>query len=390
MTYWIIHIVIIGLLSYLLFRNLKSDYPLLIFWTALVAKLIAGIILGLIFYDYYGSGDTITFFEMAKSNGSENAENQPRTQFFVEFIRPIVQSSGGSYWITSLWVSFISFVAIWNAVIIFSKLYPKIKILFAASFLFIPSIVFWSSGIMKDAITFAALISIVAVALKFHNGVKLSVRDLLLLLIGAFILLKIKHYIFITSLLFCGILLSNFIFRKTEGTIKWYITLITIVAVFGMTQIIHPYLKVNRIAWTLYENNQAINQKSDSNQLDIVIEDDSWYSVLNEIPRALHAGLLRPSILDKTPVWGWIHKVENLILTMSIFLSLLLYVKLKPKIDWPLFIATSFCILLLATLLPLSTPNFGSLVRYKSTYMPFLFLISSILPYQYFSTKSSE
>lgn len=388
MTYWIIHITLMGFFSYLSFRFLRGDFHDWVFWTGLVLKLVAGIILGLMFIYHFGSGDTITFFELAKE-GTE-IYNQPRTQFFVTLIRPIVLLSGGSYWITSLWISFISFVACWNALISLSRLYPKIKRLLAVCFLFIPSVVFWSSGVMKDALTFAALLTVIAVSLSLHNQAKLSLRDILLFLIGAFLLFKIKHYLLISTLIFFSILLSNLALKKMQGRTRWIVAIICLLVIWGSTQFIHPYLKVNRIAWALYENNHAINQQSDTMQLNIIIEDDSWISVIREVPNALHAGLFRPSILDKTPIWGWIHKVENLLLTTLMFLSLLLYIKLKPKMDWPLLIAATICILLLATMLPLSTPNFGTLVRYKNAFMPFLFLMSSILPYQYFNAKSIE
>ena len=82
MTYWILHITILGLLSYGTFRLSKSPIGALVFWSTLGLKLLAGVILGFIFLDYYGSGDTITFFEMAKADYHSAHLDEPRTRFF--------------------------------------------------------------------------------------------------------------------------------------------------------------------------------------------------------------------------------------------------------------------------------------------------------------------
>lgn len=383
------HVLLLVFLSYLSFRFIKSDLNPFIFWIALILKLSAGIILGFIFYEYYGSGDSITFFESAKL--AKSIENQPRTQFFIALLTPIVSLSGGSYWLTSLWLSLISFLASWFATITFIRIYPNLKVIILASFLFIPSIVFWSSGIMKDTLAYGAVMILVSLILKLYKQYKLRPIEILLILFASFILIQIKHYLFITLLLFGGILISILIFRKLSGKFKWVLTIVIFTTSILATQFIHPYLVLDRLPQTLYENNAAILEKSDSNsRLDIVIENDFWNAVIQEVPKALHAGLLRPNLTDSTPIWGWIHRIENFIVSLLIIMSILLCFKLKPSIDKPLLIAALVCILLLAIMLPLSTPNFGTLVRYKNPYMPYLILISGILPYKYFTSKTTD
>lgn len=365
--------------------------PSWIYWLALALKLSAGIVLGLIFYQYYGSGDTITFFESAKNFNGNSLDDQPRTQFFIYFIRPIVWFSGGSYWISSLYLSLISFVCTWYSVNILARLYPEIKSVIVLCFLFIPSIVFWSSGLIKDSLAFAVLSVAVTSAIKIYKTSRLTLLEIILLLASLLILLKIKHYLFITFLLFAGILISIMIFKKLNK--RWSILLSLAILGLAMitTQFVHPYLEIDRIPWTLYENNQAILKKSNpEDRLNIEMEGDQWVDVFSNIPKAFHAGLMRPSILDKTSIWGWVHRVENFVLTALLMMSLILIMKSKSTIDPPLLIAAILCITMLAVMLPLSTPNFGTLVRYKNAYMPYLFLISSILPYRYLASQTGE
>ncbi|WP_421764635.1 hypothetical protein [Ekhidna sp.] len=346
-------------------------------------------VLGYIFYEYYGLGDSITFFESARL--SKSVENQPRTQFFIKILTPLVALTKGSYWLTSLWLSFISFLGSWFATVTFIRLFPKQKSIVIASFLFIPSIIFWSSGIMKDTLAYGALMILISLIVKLYEQYKLRPLEVILVLIMSFTLIQIKHYLFIMTLLFGGILVSILIFKKLSGGFRWVSAIVIFIASLLATQFIHPYLVLDRLPQTLYENNQAILEKSEPNkQLDIVIEDDSWLAVIKEVPKALHAGLLRPNIIDETPIWGWIHRVENLVVSLLMIMSILLCFKLKPSVDKPLLIAALICILILAVMLPLATPNFGTLVRYKNPYMPYLFLISSILPFQYFTSRTSD
>lgn len=380
MTYWIIHIILIGTAAIFCKKFIRVDFPGWIYWSALMLKLLAGIILGYIFYEYYGTGDTISFFEIAQ--GNEKLSNDPRSQFFISILIPIVKLSGKSYWITSLWLSFISFIATWNAVRILSSIFQKSKYPIAICILFIPTVIFWSSGILKDTFAFAALITAIVLIIKFYKHTRLSTLDLLLLIVSMFLLFEIKHYLLITTLIFGGVLVASVMLKQINGKWKWIATLLFLGLTFFSTQVIHPYLTIDRIACTIYQNNVDIQQKS-NDPISISIEDPSILSVIRATPSALHTGLFRPSIFDSVPLWGTIHQVENLLLTILLFISLILLIKKKPKIDRPLLFASISCVLLLAIMLPLSTPNFGTLVRYKNAYMPFLFLICSILPYQY-------
>ena len=388
MTYWIIHIVAIGLLAYLGSRYLVKEFPKTIYWIGLSLKLTAGVVLGFIFFDYYGSGDTIRIFEAAKSNGSA-FQNEPRTLFFIKLIKPIIYLSGESYWIASIWLSFIGFLGCWYATEILSRFYTSIKYVIATCLLLIPTVVFWSAGLMKDTLTFAALAMAVTLVIKLYKESRLSILDMLLLTINVFLLFKLKHYLLITLVLFSSVLIATMLLKRIKGKWKWPLASVLFLVLISSTQFIHPYLTINRLSWTLYHNNQTFYKKG-ATQMDIVIEDESRISVLKEVPKALHAGFFRPSVLDQTPVWGWIHRIENFILTVLIFLSLMLWIKLKPKVDSPLLTAAIICILILAVALPLSSPNFGSLVRYKNAYLPYLFLICSILPYQFLTSKSTE
>ncbi|MEP1095257.1 MAG: hypothetical protein ABJG78_09115 [Cyclobacteriaceae bacterium] len=403
MIIWILHIILIGALGLVVYRATKNELSALIFSTALGLRVVASMIAAFIFYNLY-PGDSITFYESAKNALNNHSiwsiitgdfvsidySRQPRVLFFIQILSAILVLSGGSYWIASLYFALISFTASTYFVVQFGRLFPSLKRLSIALFLFMPSVLFWSSGILKDTISYSAFVIVVALILKVQEGVKVRWFELLIGILSLFVLFKIKHYLLIISFLFAGVTLSISWFRKLNGIWKWVVAVPTLLILFTMTQFVHPYLKIGRIPQTIYENNQIIIEKTnDKNQLDIAVEKPEWMAVLKEIPSSLYAGLFRPTIFDKTPPLGIVHKVENLALVSLIFLTLLSWSSLKPKVNWRLILPAIFCISVLATLLAMTTPNLGSLIRYRNAYLPFLFLILGILPFQYLTSRTS-
>lgn len=405
MSYWLIHIPIISLLSYLFWKRFRSDFHPIVYWSGLCIKLAAGLMLGYIFGNYYSDGDTFLFFERATEiaslpfneyvalllNTSDYAStNQPRVLYFTKFLSFFSLISGGSYWISSLYLSQISFFASWYLIVKCYQVYPRYCSLATAIFLYLPTVVFWSSGILKDTLAFAAFAFLITIILLFYNRTKVPPITILLSIIAVFILWRIRHYLLIGIILFTGILFFLKLVRSSSMRIKW-ISVVTLLASFVMIQYVHPFLNLKRLPLTLFENNHAIIEKTETeDQLHLDIESPDWQSIIPVIPKAAKTGLFRPSLLDHTPYWGIFHQIENGLIILCLTLSTLIYLKTKPQIDWNLAISGFLVVLLLATMLALSTPNFGTLVRYKNAFIPFLALLSSVVPYRYFTKNWEE
>lgn len=404
MIFWVLNIIALVALSLVLYRQVWNELSPLVFSAALGLRILASIIAGLIFYRVYPGGDSTFFYESAKFALEDHSiwsiiagdfspagyARQPRVVFFIQILSVLLALTGGSYWLASLYFALISFAASLFFVVQFARLYPNLKLVAMLCFLFLPSVLFWSSTILKDTISYSALVIVIALILKVFHDSKIKWFELVLGAVCFLVLFKIKHYLLIISLLFAGITLSIYWFKKLSGIWRLVVAVPILVISLGMTQFVHPYLKVGRIPQTIYENNKTIIDKtSHENQLGIVVESPDWKSVLLEIPRSLYAGIFSPTVFEKTPKLGIVHKIENLLMTSLMFLSILSCLRLKPRINWKLVIPSIFCIAVLATLLAMTTPNIGTLLRYRNAYLPFLFLILSILPFQYLTSKTS-
>ena len=65
--------------------------------------------------------------------------------------------TGGTYTGTALLFALASFSGLWAMYMAFCKLFPNQIFGLAIAILFIPSTIFWGSGILKDSITFGLL-----------------------------------------------------------------------------------------------------------------------------------------------------------------------------------------------------------------------------------------
>jgi len=144
---------------------------------------------------------------------------------------------------------------------------------------------------------------------------------------------------------------------------------------------LHPWMRLERLPLTIYENHQLILEKS--TPTDIMKFNGlspTYISMMIYFPWAVIGGLFRPFIWEH---FEWISlgiRVENLVLTLLVFLNLY---KWRKTTLTPLVLCCVLFIITLSGFITLSTPNFGTLTRYKSLYLPYFVFIISIIPYQY-------
>ena len=157
-------------------------YPYIIpaFW----AKMAGAIFAGIIYYQYYGTGDTI-FYYLRTCHLTDLIDEYPvkglrfvfgdpyagddnlwflnrvlRAQdtsayMVLRFAAIFSFLSGKTYSVMATGFATISFAGSCAMLKTFHELYPKLTKQLAIAILFIPSVVFWGSGLFKDTLSFA-------------------------------------------------------------------------------------------------------------------------------------------------------------------------------------------------------------------------------------------
>lgn len=413
--FWVLIIFFIVWLS----RNQQGNMKFF-FAGGLTIKILTGIGVGLIYKYYYSTGDTFGFYNDAKvlvgffdtSPGeyfnfiligdrsfalAENLLNvEMRSLFFVKNLSIITILSFRNYWIASVFFSMISFLGCWYIVKKICAYFPHGKSAALVSFLFIPSFVFWSSGIIKESLALAALAFLAGFTLLIIHKGNIRLWEWVVAVLASVFLWKLKYYwaaLFIPAAI-TTILLIRVIVPVMNANDKLYELLVWFV-IFGFivwgASNLHPNFYMSRFLNVVVENHNAYVLASDSapvvhfNNLEA-----TWMSVLQNSPWALFSGLFRPFVTEGKTVFQIIVAVENLLLLVLCFLNARFFSSMVYSRQHLLVVSVVTYICLLTIFLTLSTPNFGTLSRYRIGFLPFLSVLLLYYPSQHIIDKISN
>lgn len=393
------------------------------FLSGLVLKIFGGLGFAAIYIFYYDGGDTTLYYEsclslinmaiVSPSNflgilvgnlTPENASlftnetgwpyyyNDFQSYSVVRFSTPLVFLGAKSFFAATILVSSITYIGLWQ---LFKMLYNKFKEnkkSTAFALLFIPSTLFWGSGILKDSYTLmAACLMVVALYKIFVYKQKIR-SNLFLLIVSFYILVSLKPYIFFAILAAFVVAMSHQYIKEIKNKVaKTFFVPVIIVLVVGVgAQIM---ILVGEKVGGQYESMDKLLYKASATQLDLT---QSYYhgnsfdigkfeptipGILSKAHVAILAGLFRPYLWDSRNPVMLISALEN-----SLYLGLSLYLFLLSFLTWrrkglkflgKILFNDSFIVFSLAFALlfsfsvGLSTANFGALVRYKIPLIPF-------------------
>ncbi|MEP2773404.1 MAG: hypothetical protein ABJH05_14735 [Fulvivirga sp.] len=394
-------------MSFALYKNVNHQSLKVFFVPALALKVLAGIALGLLFKYYYGFGDTLTYFNEACRYASitetgwvdyikslfdnsaapfqSNFYNQPRALLISKITSVFALITYNNYWITSVYFSLIAFGGLWAlACAVYRHFGNKLAVLLAL-FVF-PSVVFWSAGISKESLSVAAVAWLVSSFINYSkNRSSISIYSLLLDVIALLLLWHLRYFyagvliLSIVSGLVTTYISSKSVKVNSHPIYQFAIYVICGIVMTGIVSLTKYNFHIENIAGVIAKNHDALVEKSDPGEI-IQFEniDGTFISIIKNSPEALFSGLFRPLPSDGSGLFFYLSQFENSVILL-LFLTCLLSIKEKTTSSTRILLFTGLCYCaILATFLALSTPNFGSLVRYKVGFLPILLLIITI------------
>jgi hypothetical protein len=395
------------------------------FIPGLLVKIIGGLALGLIYAFYYKGGDTFYYFydskafNLALNDGLDQfwrlltlsaGEQTIYTTQYTSWICYFRDHSGWmadkvygiisiftlhSYWSMTIVSAALSFSGAWALYRTFHNLYPHLTDQLAFCVLFVPSVFFWGSGILKDSITFGCLGWITYCSYQIFFRQKRIFGNLILLLAVSYIALKVKAYIvisFLPALLF-------WIFLTYRSRIQLqFVRVISGPAVFMMSMVF-GYLLIDRLGqefsqfslqnvvstsqnYQLWHSYLAETSHASGYSLGNV--DGSWQSILIAFPRAVTVTLFQPFLWQANSIVILLSALES-----TFILGFTIYILYKNGIKRTFSAIINnphvfFCIfysVIFAFSVGLTAYNFGALVRYKIPCIPFFLMGLAILNY---------
>jgi hypothetical protein len=415
-------------------KNIAAHPEYTYFIYGLFAKITGAIALGLIYYFYYDGGDTVGYFQSARAYINLFFKNQAdffegwlgsakgndyyyfddstgypiyrhrdlHTFFVVRLLVPIVALSFKSYFASAVLTACITFSGLWKLYQTFLQEFPNLKKELAIAVLFIPSCIFWGSGLSKDSFTLSAVGWFTYSFYHFFIKKERKIIYAIEVFISAFIIITIKPYIFFALLPGAIIWLSEYRLSKIRNKIlralaaPLFLLLSVGLGFFVLSQMgdflgVYALDKVmDKAVESNFDQKQAYynGHSFDIGNLDA----KSPLSMLSKTHLALAATLFRPYLWDVKNVVMLLSALEN---TYIMLLTFFLLTRLKFFGFFsligknPLLLFSILFSLFFAFSVGLATSNFGSLVRLKIPCIPF-FLASLFVLRDLYEKKTNK
>lgn len=422
--YYLSNVLLLLGLVFLYWRRQKQQLPALkkMFFPALALKLACGVLAGLFYRHYYGGGDSFLFqsqslflyeyfldsplaylrlwltnrFESETVRTSMIYVWYSNSYFMVMVLSLLNILTGGQYYLNALYFSLFSFFGSWQLVRAVARVYPAWWRAAAVAFLFFPSAVFWSAGIAKEAVYLGALCWFLAGVLTLFSGSGWG-WQLAGLLAAGYLLWKIKFYyaalIFPLAISYLCVRWAVGRFPALQARRNQLLCFATLLLVSGLVvSQMHAVFRLDYFLAQLMRSYEGILAASAGKPVLVFPElQPTLSSVLAHAPQAAWQAALRPFIWEGNTLIYKLAGLENLLVGALMGCFLVQLVKNKNlQLDWFWFILLFYCVVV-AALIGLSTPNVGSVSRYKTAFQPILvFLLLTNFPWYVFARGNSK
>jgi len=381
------------------------------------AKVFGGMAFTLIYFYYYDGGDAAGYYYSALAMRNLAVENpmeylnqmkgdnsvaawarytlstgkplqylyfEDRTFTVIRMVSVFSFFTFKSFLVTALLVASMSFYGPWACFRTFVSYYPQVSRQLAIAFLFMPSVIFWGSAILKDTFTFSATCWWVhAVDEAFFKRRKLH-WNYFGVVVSGLLLIAIKPYIFMVLLPTTVAWLLYFRVVKVRNLLFRFVLLpVGIVAMVGVSVLVLSRLgsMLDKFALedalvTIQVTQSDLSNTSSygHNSFDLGELDGTWTGVLSKFPVAVNAALFRPYLWEARNVMMRLSGLENL---WILSITVLAIFRAGPRffirsiLGTPLLLMTITFSILFAFIVGVTTPNFGALVRFKIPMVPF-------------------
>ena len=279
-----------------------------------------------------------------------------------------------SYLGIAMFFGLLSFLGCWYIFKTFVKIFPGYEKQFSLLCLYLPSLWFWGSGILKDPLCIFGLGLLVYNLFVKDNGI---LKRILLMAFGAFLLMNIKPYIFYSFIVavFAG---SSIYYFRRFGILGKLLTSFLFFAVIALSYSMISDIVADSVDDMIKESQEYIKNYNVSNQ-------EGSGAVITATMDASPAGLvklglqglgtvyMRPFPWEMNNVLYLFMVLENLFLWYIIFKK----VKVGPLNygkSYLLFINFSFIFFIfLGMVIGITAFNFGTIARYRVPALPFIF-----------------
>jgi len=409
-------------------QNLGNRYYKKYFVIGLVVKMLGGITFGL-FHTYYFTygGDTKSYFhDMSVITGhfyddplatlgylAENFNyltNELKSattfewgtkEFFLVRFATLINIIGlNSYWSTTILFSVFSYVGTWQLYLVFANRYPHLWNQMAWAALFLPSFIFWGSGIMKDTLGVGFLGVFLFALSNIYENRKGKFLYLLVMIISAMVIFSVRAYILFGLIPAVLIWIALGLKDKIHNTLMRMIFMpfilifmvVSVVFSFRMLSQYNSRFSTDNIIgtawsyqhWHYVEGQNTSEEHGRGSSYSLGDYDPTPLGVLKLFFPAVNVTLFRPYFWEvKNPAMAILSIESFVFILFTIFILLRVgpLVLLRAITSDPFLLMSLIFSIFFSFAVGFSTWNFGALARYKIPALPFYALSLILLNY---------
>ena len=274
--------------------------------------------------------------------------------------------SRGNYYINSIFFNFAGFLGHMALYRVFADIYKGKKWPVIIGCFLLPSTLYFSAGIHKDLIVFSML-GLYCYALYFSLKNKLTAGYLITALLSFVVLLFIRN--FVAMAIIPATMAYIIAARK-----KWnrYIVFAAVYSIgfimLLLLQIVKP--SVQPLEVITQKQRDFFDLPIASSQLNTHVLEPNIQGFVRNAPQAIDHALLRPYVWE--PITTFLVPLSIELFIYELLFILMLFWYRKNQLETPFILFGLMICLPMLLLTGYIVPNIGSIVRYRSLYLPFL------------------
>lgn len=402
------------------------------FMKGLTVKIFGGLAFGLVYTYYYTyGGDTMAYYqdaalitryffedpfkaslllwdhEMAYATDAREVIRQFRlehrgTEFPVVRAATILNILGmNSYYSTTILFAVFSYFGVWHFFLVFAKRYPQITNQLAIAILFIPSVFFWGSGIMKDSLVIGYLgLMLYGIDRFLQAGVQRIFWALVILISGK-VIFSVKAYVImalVPALVIWVVLNTKDKIKNSllRALVVPFLIGISLVGMAFSLEVLGKYQSKYALqnffdqaysmqTWHYQEGANTSDNHGRGSSYTLGDYDPTVAGTLKLFPAAVNVTLFRPYFWEVKNVAMVASAVESFIMllfTLFIFVGLGFFRVIKLLGKDPFLLMSFTFAIFFAFAVGFTSYNFGALARYKIPCIPFFVASLLILNYR--------
>ncbi len=295
--------------------------------------------------------------------------NDLRNNLVIKLVSVFDIFSRGDYYINSLFFNFIIFFGHIALYRVFIKVYPgKIYPVIIGCFL-LPSLLYFSSGIHKDGIVFLLLaILVYAVFLSLQKN-RFNFRRVFIIVISLFLLFVTRSFILFALL---PALIAWVLAAKTRWPAVRVFTLVYLTAGLLLFNFHSIFPAADPLATIVQKQADFLQLPASATVIKLDTLQPNFSSFMHNAPQSLNHLLLRPYLMElPSPIL--LPMNMELLLYQLLFIAFIFFrEKRSNRIGGPFIVFAIFFTLTAFLFIGFIVPNLGSMVRYRSLYLPFI------------------